>query len=107
MSFPRCGNLTGLILRAEVSRLRFLPSSVLKRTVTGQCYVGPCHHGMAHPRVADGEDGLQIKGEAVNILNRQLRTADEGWSSVWGLGYWLTAHRNKKFVTKCYTGLPV
>jgi hypothetical protein len=21
----------------------------------------PCHHGMAHPRVADGRDGLQLE----------------------------------------------
>jgi hypothetical protein len=31
------------------------------------CYVGPCHHGMARPTVADGGEGLQITG-------RQLRT---------------------------------
>jgi hypothetical protein len=36
----------------------------------------PCHHGMAHPQVADGGDGLQIWRVAVNILNKLLRTAD-------------------------------
>jgi hypothetical protein len=40
----------------------------------------PCHHGMAHPQVADGE-GLQIWREAANILNKQSQTADKGWSS--------------------------
>jgi hypothetical protein len=25
-----------------------------------QCYIGPCHHGMAHPWVVDGGDSLQI-----------------------------------------------
>jgi hypothetical protein len=36
----------------------------------------PCHHGMAHPQVADGGDGLQIWKVAANILNKQSRTAD-------------------------------
>jgi hypothetical protein len=29
----------------------------------------PCHHGMAHPKVADGGDALQFWRVAVNILN--------------------------------------
>jgi len=45
------------------------------------CYVGPCHHGMSRPRVADEEDGLQIWRVAANILTKQSRTADKGWSS--------------------------
>jgi hypothetical protein len=28
-----------------------------------------CHHGMAHPQVAEG-DGLQIRRIATNILNK-------------------------------------
>jgi hypothetical protein len=36
---------------------------------------------MARPRVADGGDGLQIQNVAANILNKQSRTADKGWSS--------------------------
>jgi hypothetical protein len=35
------------------------------------CYLGPCHHGMARRRVADGGDGLQIwgvKGKVVPVL---------------------------------------
>jgi thiamine biosynthesis protein ThiC len=48
------------------------------------CYVGPCHHGMALPVVADGGDGLCIWRVAANIVNKQSRTADKGWSS--GLG---------------------
>jgi hypothetical protein len=31
----------------------------------------PCHHGMVHPQVADGGDGLQIWRVAANILNKQ------------------------------------
>jgi len=39
--------------------------------------VGPCHHDMARPQVVDGGDGLQIWRVAVNILNKQLRSADK------------------------------
>jgi hypothetical protein len=44
------------------------------------------HHGMARPRVADRGDGLQIWKVAANMLNKQSRTADSGWSSV-GVGW--------------------
>jgi hypothetical protein len=40
----------------------------------------------AHPRVADGEDCLQIWRVAANILNKQSRRADKGWSSNFGVG---------------------
>jgi hypothetical protein len=46
----------------------------------------PCHHGMARPQVPDGGDGLQIWRAAANILNKQSRTADKGWSSSLGFG---------------------
>jgi hypothetical protein len=49
-------------------------------------YVGPCHHGMARPQVADGGEGLQIWRGAANILNKQTWTADKGWSSDLGVG---------------------
>ena len=40
---------------------------------------------MVHPQVADG--GMApIWRIAVNILNKQLRTADNGWSSSLGVG---------------------
>jgi hypothetical protein len=44
------------------------------------------HHGMARPQVADGGDGLQIRRVSANILNKQSRTADRGWSSSLGIG---------------------
>jgi hypothetical protein len=47
-----------------------------------------CHHGMARPRVADRGYGLQIWREAANILHKQSRTADSGWSSSLGVGRW-------------------
>jgi hypothetical protein len=46
----------------------------------------PCHHGMARPQVADGGDALQFWKAAANILNKQPRTADKGWSSSLGVG---------------------
>jgi hypothetical protein len=49
-----------------------------------------CHHGTARPRVADRGDGLQIWRVAANILNKQSRTADSGWSS--SLGVWRGAN---------------
>jgi hypothetical protein len=36
---------------------------------------------MARPQVEDGGEGLQIWRVAVNILHKQSRTADNGWSS--------------------------
>jgi hypothetical protein len=45
-----------------------------------------CHHGKARPRVEDRGDGLQIWRVAANILNKQSRTADSGWSSSLGVG---------------------
>jgi hypothetical protein len=44
-----------------------------------------CHHGMARLQVADGGDGLQIRSVAANILNKQSRTSDKGWSSSLGV----------------------
>jgi hypothetical protein len=40
----------------------------------------PCQHGMARPQVADGGDALQLWRVAANILNKQSRTAERGWS---------------------------
>ena len=51
-----------------------------------KCMVGPYHHGMARPQVADRGDGLQIWRVAANILNKQSWTADKGWSSSLGVG---------------------
>jgi hypothetical protein len=41
----------------------------------------PCHHGMARPQITDGGDPLQFWRVAANILNKQSRTAEKGWSS--------------------------
>jgi hypothetical protein len=46
----------------------------------------PCHHGMARPQLADGEDSFQIRRVAANILNKQSRTTDKGWSFSLGVG---------------------
>jgi hypothetical protein len=47
---------------------------------------------MARPHVADGGDGLQIWRVAVNILNKQLRTADRERYSSLGVGRGFTTH---------------
>ena len=48
----------------------------LVHSVSGVTY----HHGMARPRVAD--EGTSTNMEvAANILNKQSRTPDKGWSS--------------------------
>jgi hypothetical protein len=41
---------------------------------------------MARPQVADGGNTLQVWRVAANILNKQSRTADKGWSSSLGVG---------------------
>jgi hypothetical protein len=46
----------------------------------------PCHHAMAPAQVADGGDSLQFWKVAANMLNKQLRAADKGWSSSLGVG---------------------
>jgi hypothetical protein len=49
-------------------------------------YVGPCHHGMARPRVSDGGYGLHIWRLAANILNKLSGETDKMWSSSLGVG---------------------
>ncbi|KAJ4438698.1 hypothetical protein ANN_14645 [Periplaneta americana] len=56
------------------------------RNNTSPCIVGPYHHGMARPQIADRGDGLQIWRVAANILNKRSWTADKGWSSSFGVG---------------------
>jgi hypothetical protein len=55
---------------------------------------------MAHPQFADGGEGLQIWRVDVNILNKQLWTADKGWSSISGLDVELTTPHHKRVI--CY-----
>jgi hypothetical protein len=45
----------------------------------------PCHHSTARPQ--EGGDGLHIRRVTENILHKQLRTAENGWSSGFGVGY--------------------
>jgi hypothetical protein len=54
---------------------------ILKNGVKLVCILDVYHHGMVHPRIADGEEGHQIWKVAVNILNKNSRTADKQWSS--------------------------
>jgi hypothetical protein len=36
----------------------------------------PCHHGMGHPQIEGGGDGLQIWMVYANKLNKQRQRAD-------------------------------
>jgi hypothetical protein len=66
----------------------------------------PCHHGIARPQVADGGDGLQIWRVDANILNKQPRAADKGWSSSLAVGRGLTTPIVKRHhIMKCFYGL--
>jgi len=47
--------------------------------------MGPCHHGMARPQVAD-RGTASDKDLFKDKLNKQSRIADEGWSSSLGVG---------------------
>jgi hypothetical protein len=44
-------------------------------------YIYKTGHDMVHTQVVNGGYGLQIWRVVVNILNKQLWTADKGWSS--------------------------
>jgi hypothetical protein len=41
---------------------------------------------MARSQVTDGGDDLPTWRVAVNIINKQLQTAEKGWSSILGVG---------------------
>jgi hypothetical protein len=64
--------------------LASVPPELGKSTYRGRWV--PCHHDTAHPQVADGGDGLQICRVAATESNKQLLTADKGWSSILGVG---------------------
>jgi hypothetical protein len=51
---------------------------------------------MVHRKLADEGEGLQIWRVAVNILNKQLQTADKGCPPAWRLGRGLTTPHRKK-----------
>jgi hypothetical protein len=56
----------------------------------------PFHRGMTRYPVANEGDGTQIRRIAGNTLNKQPRTADDGWSSSFGVGRGAkTPHRKK------------
>jgi hypothetical protein len=56
---------------------------------------------MAHPKVVDAEDGLQMWWVAVNILNRQSWTANRSGLLSKGLRTPHSKKKKKKLVTKC------
>ena len=58
----------------------------LRRTaIKCLCVVGPCHHGMARPQVAERGMASDMV-VAANIFKKQSWTADKGLSSRLGVG---------------------
>jgi hypothetical protein len=60
----------------------------------------PCRNGMMCPQVVNGGECLQIWKVSVNILNKQSRTADKGWTSSLSLDMGLTTPHLEKII--CY-----
>jgi hypothetical protein len=67
--------------------------------------MGPCHRCTARPRVADEGNDLEMQRIAANVLNKQSRTADKGWSSTLsveqGLQLLIVKKKKKTMLTKC------
>jgi hypothetical protein len=63
----------------------------------------PYHHAMMHPHLLDIGDNLQIWRFAVNVLNKQLRTASKGWFLGFLTGLIIIIMKIQD-VMKCYTG---
>jgi hypothetical protein len=59
-----------------------------------------CHHGMTYPQVEDGREGLLKRWLAVNILNRESRTADKSWS--WSQGTYCRLRCSSSMNILCY-----
>jgi hypothetical protein len=49
-----------------------------KRAAIKFCELVPCHHGMARPKVADGENGLQIPEGICEYIAYAFATTDKG-----------------------------
>jgi hypothetical protein len=60
-----------------------------------QSYVGPCHHGIARPRVAYRGQVLETWKVSANILNKWFWTADKGRPPAWWVGDGLTTPHSK------------
>jgi hypothetical protein len=75
-----------MYLALQISRLLNLQKIVIYKDLANHVKWVHCRHSMVCPRVADRGDGLQIWRVATNILNKQSRTADSGWSSSLGVG---------------------
>jgi hypothetical protein len=83
---------TNILLKGDIHK---------KQAKTIPCYVGPCHNGIAHPRIAGGGDVHQEWRLAVKILNKVRELPARGGPPAWGFGQELkTPHLKKKLVTK-------
>jgi hypothetical protein len=75
------------MVRPQVADVRWVPCyhGMARPQVADVRWV-LCYHGMARPQVADGEDALEVWRVGANILNKQSRTVEKGWSSSLGVG---------------------
>jgi hypothetical protein len=68
---------------------------------SGVSYIsGFCRHGVVCPQVAEGGMASNMEGSHKYILNKQLQTAEKGWSSNLGLCEVVTIPHHKKW--PCY-----
>lgn len=69
----------------------------------------PCYHGVAHPQVAGGGNGLMVRRVAASILNKQSLISEKGWFYSLGLngGGGITApqHKNVAMLQNVIQGL--
>jgi hypothetical protein len=72
-------------------------------------HVGPGHHGMAHPHVADIGEDFQICLVAANVLNKQSRIADKGWLSSleFGRGAYNFSQQKSSFLRNFTRGIRI
>jgi hypothetical protein len=69
-----------------LSLMQAFQFAVVHGTVLGGSPVTMAWHGMACPQVVDEGESLQIWKVAANILKKQSRKANKGWSSSLGVG---------------------
>jgi len=69
---------------------------ILSSVLPSPCYVGPRHHGMVCPWLVRWRRWPPDMAVTVNVLKKQLWTADKGWSFGSGSGEGLTTPYHKK-----------
>lgn len=81
--FSSADKLHNILAKDHSQEQIFLEEEALKQMPKIHYYVWgvSCHHSMVNSLVADREDGLKLWRITANAVNKQLWTADKGWSS--------------------------